>query len=123
MRRLLLAVACLGQPYMVVSAASPGCANATDASDVKTDSMSNVDLGNREYLLYVPTKYKPTVPAPLILSYHGGSRDAAHQAALDQFNSTFFNKDYLVAYPNSVDVSQYNAQTKKPAKTRIQAAY
>ncbi|KAJ4395873.1 hypothetical protein N0V93_000087 [Gnomoniopsis smithogilvyi] len=101
--RRMVAVACLGQPIVVAVAPSAGCANATDESDVKTDSMSNVDLGNREYLLYIPTQYKPTVPAPLILSYHGGSRDADHQAALDQFNSTFFNKNYLVAYPNSVD--------------------
>lgn len=71
---------------------------------MKTDSMSSVDLGDRDYLLYIPTRYEPTVPAPLILSYHGGSRDADHQAALDRLNSTFFNKNYLVAYPNSVNV-------------------
>lgn len=103
--RRLIALISLGQMHTVASAPSAGCANATDAADVKVDSMSKIDLGNREYLIYVPSSYKPTVPAPLILSYHGGSRDAQHQAALDQFNSTFFNKDYLVAYPDSVDVS------------------
>ncbi|KAJ4423612.1 hypothetical protein N0V82_001780 [Gnomoniopsis sp. IMI 355080] len=101
--RPLVVTACLGQSHVVAAAPSLGCANATGASDVKTDSMSNVKLGSRDYLLYIPTQYEPAVPAPLILSYHGGSRDAGHQAALDQFNSTFFNEDYLVAYPNSVD--------------------
>lgn len=104
--RRLIALISLGQIYTVATAPSAGCANAT--ADVKQDSMSKVDLGNREYLLYVPSSYKPTVPAPLILSYHGGSRDAQHQAALDQFNLTFFNKNFLVAYPDSVDVS-FNA--------------
>lgn len=107
--RRLVAVASLGHVVVVVvvAAPSPGCANATiDASKVDTDSMSTVDLGDREYLFYVPTNYEPTVPAPLILSYHGGSRDAVRQAALDQFNSSFFNTNYLVAYPNSVDVSK-----------------
>lgn len=102
-RQLVAVVGSLSQ--LIAAAPSPGCANATDGSKVKTDSMSNIKLGNREYLLYVPTKYEATVPAPLILSYHGGSRDADFQAALDLFNSTFFNKDYLVAYPNSVNVS------------------
>lgn len=116
--RPLVVLACLGRLHVVAAAPSPGCANATEASDVKTDSMSNVDLGDREYLLYIPTQYKPAVPAPLILSYHGGSRDADHQAALDQFNSTFFNKDYLVAYPNSVDVSHYAPYNKPPSLGR-----
>lgn len=111
----LIALISLGQLYIVSAAPSAGCANATDAADIKLDSMSKVDLGNREYLFYVPSTYKPTVPAPLILSYHGGSRDAQHQAALDQFNSTFFNKDYLVAYPDSVDVSSHAIPSKGPS--------
>lgn len=120
--RRLIALISLGQTiYKVAAAPSAGCANATDAADIKLDSMSKVDLGNREYLFYVPSSYKPTVPAPLILSYHGGSRDAQHQAALDQFNSTFFNKDYLVAYPDSVDVSSRAGLNKIPSSSVLQS--
>lgn len=117
----LIALISLGQIYTVATAPSAGCANATAPKEVKTDSMSKVDLGNREYLIYVPSTYKPTVPAPLILSYHGGSRDAEHQAALDQFNSTFFNKNYLVAYPDSVDVSCHACLSKYPTKNKLGA--
>lgn len=105
----LVAIVSLG--HHAATAPSPGCADAADQSDLKIDSTSRVKLDDREYLLYIPTKYQPATPAPLILSYHGGSRDAEYQAALDQFNTSFFNVEYLVAYPNSVDVSCHSAPT------------
>lgn len=104
----ILVLRCLavgtGLGLLVAAIPSPGCANTTAGADVDTNSMDRVKLGDRDFLLYVPRNYDPPTPAPLILSYHGGSRDAEHQAQLDQFNSTFFNKDYLVVYPNAVNV-------------------
>lgn len=102
-------LAVFGAARIVAAVPSPGCTNATEQSQADTDSTTNVKLetsdGTRNYLLYIPKNYEATTPAPLILSYHGGSRDAEHQEQLDQFNSTFFNKKYMVIYPNSVDVS------------------
>lgn len=89
--------------HLATAASSAGC--AADQGKVKTEDTTSVDLDDRNYLLYLPKNYEPTEPAPLILSYHGGGRDAQRQQALDRFNSTHFNKDYIVAYPNSVSVS------------------
>ncbi|CAN8100561.1 unnamed protein product [Discula destructiva] len=70
---------------------------------VSTDQTTNVTLGNRWYLLYLPDKYEPTRPAPLILSYHGGNRNASEQQDLDLLSTPFFNEDYIVVYPNGID--------------------
>ena len=60
----------------------------------------------RSYLLFVPKSYvSRTSPAPLILSYHGGNRNASQQAALDLLTFPFFNTEYVVAYPQGIKVS------------------
>lgn len=102
--RCLAAAALLGQ--LVAAGRSSGCdsQNATKVSTSDKDKTTSVNIGDRNYLLYVPIRYNSEEPAPLILSFHGAARDAEHQERLDQFNTTFFNKDYLVAYPNSVHV-------------------
>ncbi len=62
----------------------------------------------RSYLLFVPKSYATrTSPAPLILSYHGGDRNASQQAALDLLTSPFFNNEYVVAYPQGIHVSLF----------------
>ena len=85
------------------AAPSPGCSSD---GDFVPGSTVNVTVGkDRYYLLYIPVNYDPEEPAPLILSFHGGSRIAEEQLRLDNLTSTTFNKDYIVAYPNGVDVS------------------
>lgn len=80
---------------------SPGC---TVNNPVPLDTTLNVTLGNRRYLLYFPVNYRPDTPAPLVLSYHGGTRTAEFQQALDLLTTTYFNEDYIVAYPNGIAV-------------------
>lgn len=88
--------------YHVAAASSAGCAQA---KTVKVGQTTNVTLDGRWYLLYFPVQYKPTSPAPLILSYHGGNRNASEQQSLDLLSTPFFNEDYIVVYPNGIDVS------------------
>ena len=78
-----------------------------DASGIPTGKLVNETLSSgRSYLLFVPTSYSTrTTPAPLILSYHGGNKNASEQAALDLLTSPFFNVDYVVAYPQGINVS------------------
>lgn len=83
--------------------ASFGC--SLDWHVPRPDSFLNVDLGDRRYLLYIPVNYDTARPAPLILSFHGGTRTAETQQALDLLSTTYFNQDYIVVYPNGVDVS------------------
>lgn len=90
--------------YHVAAASSAGC---TRAKTVKVGQTTNVTLDGRWYLLYFPAQYKPTSPAPLVLSYHGGNRNASEQQSLDLLSTPFFNEDYVVAYPNGIDVSVF----------------
>lgn len=84
--------------------ASPGCAQKTP---VQLDTTLNVTLGDRRYLLYFPVNYKPDVPAPLVLSYHGGTRVAEFQQALDLLTTTYFNQDHIIVYPNGINVGPH----------------
>lgn len=68
------------------------------------DTTLNITIGDRRYLLYFPVNYEPSTPAPLILSYHGGTRTAERQQALDLLTTTYFNQDYIVVYPNGLNV-------------------
>lgn len=117
---------------VVVARPSIGC-----QSPVKVDleTTHNVTLSDRRYLLWFPENYHPKEPAPLILSYQyvcsvpifytwledllrsfnsGGSRDAENQQALDLLSTPYFNKDYIVVYPNAVDVSRPLSKTFWP---------
>lgn len=85
----------------VALGASPGC--STDHAP-QLDTTVNINIGDRRYLLYLPVNYEPNKPAPLVLSYHGGTRTAESQQALDLLTTTYFNQDYIVVYPNGIGV-------------------
>lgn len=91
--------------------ASPGC--MIDHS-VSLDTTLNVTLGDRRYLLYFPVNYKPDKPAPLVLSYHGGTRTAETQQALDLLTTSFFNKDHIIVYPNGIGVRSCLLKATEP---------
>lgn len=87
----------------VTAHASPGC-STDNSSEAQVDTTLNVNIGDRRYLLYLPVNYEPDRPAPLVLSYHGGTRTAETQQALDLLTTMYFNRDYIVVYPNGIGV-------------------
>lgn len=89
---------------------SPGC---TVNNLVALDTTLNIALGDRRYILYFPVNYKPDTPAPLVLSYHGGTRVAEAQQALDLLTTTYFNQDYIIVYPNGINVSLSLVEAKE----------
>lgn len=101
------ALACLvslrGTHY--VHAGSSAACGSNSLGNLSTDETTNVTLGDRWYLLYLPEDYTSSTPAPLILSYHGGNRNAAEQQDLDLLSTPYFNENYVVVYPNGIDVS------------------
>lgn len=101
---LLSLLSFVGTQSAHASSASTGC-DADYLGTLSTDETTNVTLGDRWYLLYLPENYTPSSPAPVILSYHGANRDALDQQELDLLSTPYFNKDYIVVYPNAVDVS------------------
>lgn len=100
------------------AAPSPGCSSG---GAFVRDSVVNVTVGvDRYYLVYIPVNYAPEEPAPLVLSFHGGSRIAEQQLNLDNLTSKAFNRDYIVAYPNGIDVSASSSEQKLVLLLRAQ---
>lgn len=53
----------------------------------------------RRYLLYVPSTYDPSTPAPLVISLHGFVEWPAHQAQISRWNDLAEEVGFLVVYP------------------------
>ncbi len=54
----------------------------------------------RSYLLYVPDRYDPTVPAPLVISLHGFAEWPAHQMQVSGWNRLADQYGFIVVYPS-----------------------
>lgn len=59
---------------------------------------------DRSFLLFVPPNYRPDTQTSVILSYHGGNRDAESQLELDELTEPQFNSDSFVIYPQGINV-------------------
>lgn len=81
---------------------------------VTVEQTYNVSMDDRRYLLWFPANYKPTTPAPVVLSYHGGTRVAEEQQRLDLLSTSYFNQEYIVVYPNGINVSSGRAPAPDP---------
>lgn len=103
--RLISFTTLLGGPLLgqlVTALPSAGCSTN---QEVTLEQTYNVQIGDRRYLLWFPINYEPNKPAPLVLSYHGGTRIAEEQQRLDLLSTAYFNKEYIMVYPNGVNVS------------------
>ncbi|RDW77756.1 hypothetical protein BP6252_05809 [Coleophoma cylindrospora] len=58
---------------------------------------------DRSYLISIPPCYTSLPATSVILSYHGGSRNASYQLALDKFTDPEFNRLAIVVYPQGLD--------------------
>jgi len=56
----------------------------------------------RTYRLAVPSAYRPAVPTPLILLFHGSGSNAIQQSAYSQLPSRGAAAGYLVATPDAI---------------------
>ncbi|WP_406689052.1 ferulic acid esterase [Saccharopolyspora sp. ID03-671] len=75
-----------------------GCGNG-DVRPGETVSREIVSGGvARSYLLHVPESYAPARPTPVVLSFHGHSRDSAYQEELSEFSGT----DVIAVYPQGL---------------------
>jgi len=54
----------------------------------------------REFLLYVPDRYEPGTPAPLVISLHAGATWPAHQRNLTRWNRLADEHGFIVVYPS-----------------------
>jgi poly(3-hydroxybutyrate) depolymerase len=58
----------------------------------------------RSYLISIPPAYNCSAPTPLILSFHGGDRNASQQQELSQMSNPEFNNFAIAVYPLGMDV-------------------
>jgi polyhydroxybutyrate depolymerase len=70
--------------------------------DARDNGTIIVDGEPRRYLLYVPKSYDPAVPAPLIISLHGGAMWPAQQMHLSGWNALADENGFLVVYPSGI---------------------
>ena len=90
-------------------AASPGCAlsRPSEAGRTFTLNVRSVPAASegrrwRRYIVHVPVGYKPSVPGPLVLYFHGAGGSAAGASA-DSGWSTLADRDrFLVVYPQGL---------------------
>ncbi|OTB03822.1 carbohydrate esterase family 1 protein [Hypoxylon sp. CI-4A] len=84
----------------------------------QTPSFSPGDYKNfttttdRQYRVWLPPNYDSSKETPLILSFHGASRDIAYQVDLDELTDTTFNEDYIVVYLQGLAVPAGSSSTK-----------
>jgi polyhydroxybutyrate depolymerase len=62
-----------------------------------------VDGANRTYLVYMPSSYKTTVPAPILLVFHGAGSNSEAMAGLTGLNKVADRAGFLVVYPQGLD--------------------
>ncbi|KAK3692450.1 carbohydrate esterase family 1 protein [Podospora appendiculata] len=77
--------------------------SCTGKTPVAVNRVTDHFIGKRTYKLFIPPTYSHSVPAPVILSFHGRTKTADHQLALDQLTSPIFNNDSIVVYPNGLN--------------------
>jgi polyhydroxybutyrate depolymerase len=85
----LLGLLALGALVITVSFASLNRTNGEIVSSGET----------RRYLLYVPSTYDRSRPAPLVISLHGFVEWPAHQAQISRWNDLADEFGFLVVYP------------------------
>jgi len=88
---------------------SPGCTNFDPLDTLfEADSVDNitivVDNEIREFILYTPPALNDTGKLlPLVLNFHGTPSTAYLQYIYTELDTTAYENDFFVAYPNGVD--------------------
>jgi polyhydroxybutyrate depolymerase len=87
---------------------SPRCDLATDGPVEAGWSARTVVSGNRErcYHLYVPPKYDPAQPAPVVLSFHGFLSNPNSHALITGWHKLAHEEGFLVVYPQGTSFPQ-----------------
>lgn len=103
--RVISFITLLGAGLLSRHAAARPSEGCQKDNAVDLEQTYNIQTGDRRYLLWFPANYRPTTPAPVVLSYHGGTRVAEEQQRLDLLSTAYFNQEYIVVYPNGINVS------------------
>ncbi|VUC31144.1 unnamed protein product [Clonostachys rosea] len=81
--------------------ASNGCSRSL-SNGQQPGGFYEASVNKRRYFVFIPPRYSIQKPAPLVVSYHGGSRDVQRQINLDQFTRPKDNTEKVVVYPQKL---------------------
>ncbi|KAI0927690.1 hypothetical protein AcV5_008163 [Taiwanofungus camphoratus] len=82
--------------------ASSGCDLSSTPWKFDKTGHSNQTLGDRSFWVHLPSTYKPDVPHPVVLSYHGSnssSRRQEHISGFSQHGLTINKTGIIAVYP------------------------
>jgi len=90
---------------LVLGTASALCKPLPEGQAIGKTTNVTIESGGVErwYLVTIPFLYDCEKTNPVILSYHGGARDASQQLELSQMSNPQFNNFALAVYPQGVD--------------------
>lgn len=90
---------------IALAANTPGCGKSAPYKlNYLTEASLISEEQNRTYLVNLPPDYKKNSAAPLILSFHGNTRDGEEQSQTDQFTNENWNSEYIIVYPDGINV-------------------
>ena len=75
---------------------------AAQSAPVEQPRTLRVAGANRTYLLYVPTTYRPSHPAPLVLVFHGAGASPWRMARHTGFSTLAEREGFIVVYPAGI---------------------
>ena len=93
---------------LAIVAAPPSLAGAKPARGHVHPFVYGSGADEHPYLVYIPTGYKPSRPAPLIVMTHGCQTTARQQMRANLYNRLADRKGFIVVYPdvNAEEVAQ-----------------
>ncbi|KAH7320593.1 carbohydrate esterase family 1 protein [Stachybotrys elegans] len=103
-----LFVLALGATLAFAQSPSSGCGKSLPEGQ-ELGGFYNATVNNRRFVIFIPPDYTISEPAPLIVSYHGGSRSPENQIDLDLFTDSKYNTDKMVVYPEGTSLSNCQA--------------
>jgi hypothetical protein len=109
---LLSTVLLLGALTLAEAAGSHGCSEPFDFPAQPGGPSKGIKIGDRIVRITLPKNYEPSTPAPLILAYHDKGMTAGGFEELTRLSDPKLNPDYIVVYPEAVEVGLIVPTTK-----------
>lgn len=99
----------LGALSLVQAELKDGCSRPFDFPAQPGGPSKGIKIGDRIVRISLPKNYEPTKPAPLIVAYHDKGMTAEDMENLTHLSDPVLNPDYIVLYPEAVEVSPFSA--------------
>ncbi|KAJ7608451.1 hypothetical protein FB45DRAFT_763494 [Roridomyces roridus] len=90
-------------PSLTPSNATLGCSVNQTSWQFDHKNHANITLGDRSFLVHIPTAYRPTLPHALVVSFHGYKANDVRQELITGFSAaglTLNGRGIVAVYPN-----------------------